>query len=412
MAELIPSFARKREVANHAVYTEALAAIGKFVQALPEEGRERFFCLVADVARSLAWAAGRRDWVSLLERMTRDGQEEYAVVVRKMGLAESLETALWAAMRAHPQPLFRHALGLVAVRIHLGIAWADRKVLQVRDAAGAMILDAFDAAEISPTQAADLQDEDFRVGGAAEEAQIFSILRETAFSRGMSGDGPFSEPGACNAALRDAFGLDFLPGAKVDSPCFDMVLRNVNETGVKGAYAAAAKVFSAEDAEGALARLGFSLADVKAHVSVPETLAIAADLWGCRLEARTAPELGAARAAELRRRCHAAFAYGRAATPAFLLLAMLAEGRWLVLAGEGADGPAKAISRMLEEGGSWPSIVPPEGVSVRAADREAEPKVAELMERNRWNGRQFKWYWVAVVLAVMVYGWAVSVGLL
>jgi len=412
MAELIPSFARKREVANHAVYTDALAAIAKFVQSLPEDERDRFFCLVADVAGMLAWAAGRCDWVSLLERTTRAGQEEYAVAVRKMGLAESLETALWTAMRVHPHGCFRFALGLVAVRLHLGIAWADPKVLRARDAAGGMILDAFDAAELSPTAARSLTGEDFRIGVGSTAADLFTSLSATVFSRDMDDAAPLSEPGACNAALRESFGLDFVPGTKADSPCFDLALRNINETGVKGAFAAAAKVFSKGDAETALAGMGFSLDDAKLHVEVPKALSAAAEAWGTRQEAALVPLLGADMAAELRRRCHGALAYGRAVTPAFLLLVMLAEERWLTLAGERAEGASKAISTMLEEGGSWPSIVPPQGISVRSADRDAEPRIAEIMERNRWTGRQFKWYWVAVILAVMVYGWAVSVGLL
>jgi hypothetical protein len=208
MADLLPSFARKREAINHAVFTKALTALRKSVQGLSGEDRERFQCLVADVARTLAWAAGRRDWLSLLDAATRGQGEEFSTAIRKMGLAESLETALWAAMRAQPHGLFRNALALVAIRLHLGTAWVHGEVLQARDAAGAMILDAFDVAELSPSRPADLSAEDFRIGDSTVGGDIFEALKDDVFSRAMDPDTALTERCACSKALRDAFDID------------------------------------------------------------------------------------------------------------------------------------------------------------------------------------------------------------
>lgn len=413
MADLFPSFARKREAINHAVFTKALTALRKSVRGLSGEEQERFQCLVADVARTLAWAAGRRDWLSLLDAATRGQNEEFSVAIRKMGLAESLETALWAAMRAQPHGLFRNALALVAIRLHLGTAWVHGEVLHARDAAGAMILDAFDVAELSPSRPADLSAEDFRVGVSTLGGDIFESLKDDVFSRAMDPETALTERCAGSKALRDAFDID--PpglGGRAGSPCFDLSLRFTQDTGVKGAFAEAAKLFPEEIAHQALARLGTSVTEVKTLVSQPKTLSVAADIWGSRLEENLVPRIGADAAAELRRRSHAALAYGRALCPAFILLAMAAESRWLALAGDASAGLAAPFGAYLEAGGSWPSLVPPEGISVRAVDQSAEPTEAQILGRNQWTGRDFKWYWVVAIIALMVYGWAASVGLL
>jgi hypothetical protein len=91
---------------------------------------------------------------------------------------------------------------------------------------------------------------------------------------------------------------------------------------------------------------------------------------------------------------------------------MAAESRWLALAGDSGAAVAAPFGAYLEAGGSWPSLVPPEGISVRAADQSAEPTAAQILGRNQWTGRDFKWYWVVAIIALMVYGWAASVGLL
>jgi hypothetical protein len=413
MAELFPSFARKREAINHAVFTKALSALRKSVQGYSDEERERFQCLAADVARILAWAAGRRDWLSLLEVATRGRQEEFSIAVRKMGLAESLETALWAAMRSHPRGLFRNALALVAIRLHLGTAWVHGEVLHARDTAGAMILDAFDVAELSPSKPADLTAEDFRIGTSTVGGDIFAKLADDVFSRAMDPGTVLTERGAPAKPLRDAFDID--PpglGGRAGSPCYDLPLRFNNETGVKGAFSSAAKVFDEDAAGQALARLGTSVAEVKKLVLQHQVMAIAGEIWGARLQREAAALIGADVAAELQRRCHMALAYGRAVCPAFILMAMVAESRWLTLAGEGGGETPSALSTYFEAGGSWPSVVPPQGISVRAADQNAEPTESQVLTRNQWTGREFKWYWVAGIIALMVYGWAVSIGLL
>ena len=410
MAEMFPSFARKREAINHAVLTKALTAVRKYVQALPEAERERFFCLVADVACVLAWGAGRRDWVSLMAVTTRVKEESFGDVIRKMGLAESLETALWAAMRAHPHGLFRNALGLVAIHLHLGTAWVHREVLKSRDTAGAMILDAFDVAELSPSRPADLEPEDFQVGAWTDGGPLFTALRDDIFIRSMDPETPLTERGACNTALRDAFDIDPLGGGRAGSPCFDLSLRFTQEIGVKGALSEATKLFGDDIAKQALARMGVPEAG-KALVSQPKALSVASEIWGERLEKGLEPKVGGDCAQELRRRCHMALTYGRATTPAFILLAMVSENRWLILAGTESAAPSTALDAFLDAGGSWPSLLPPAGVSVRSVDQSADPKEGEILGRNQWTGRDFKWYWVAAIIALMVYGWAVSVGL-
>ncbi len=412
MAELFPSFARKREAINHAVFTKALAAVHKAVQAYSDEERERFFCLVADVARILAWGAGRRDWLSLLETVTRSQQEDFTTAVRKMGLAESLETALWAAMRSHPRGVFRDALALVAIRLHLGTAWVHGEVLAARDGAGAMILDAFDVAELSPTKPAELTAADFCVGASTVGGDILAKLADDVFSRAMDPGTVLTERGAGAKALRDAFDIDPLGlGGRAGSPCYDLALRFNNDTGVKGAFSAAAKVFDEDSAARALERMGVSLADSKKLVEQRAVMSAASEFWGERLEEGVAPLAGAEAAAELRRRCHMALAYGRAVCPAFILLVMAAESRWMTLAGDGAGTAPAALSAYFEAGGSWPSVVPPQGVSVRAVDQDAEPTESQILGRNQWTGRDFKWYWVAAIVLLMVYGWAASVGL-
>ncbi len=410
MAELFPSFARKREVSNFAPQTKALEAVRKAVVGMGEEERDRFHCLVADVARTLAWAAGRRDWLSLLEEVTRQQGEDYGVAVRKMNLAESLESALWVSMRAHPNPVYRLALGLVTLRLRLGIAWVERSVLAARDFAGAMILDAFESAELSPGALAAPAPEDFRVGEWPAVGDLFASVREALFSRAMDRHGVFTEGVATSMALRDAFDIEAPASGRPASPCFDVPLRNTKETGPKGALSEATKLFDAGIAAATLERLG-TTPDARTLVSVPQALTIASEIWGERLEAGAAELVGAEAARELRRRCHATLAYGRATTPAFILLAMIAESRWLTLAGP-ASGNADAIAPILDVGGSWPAVVPPAGVTVRAADEAEEPKEKAILKRNEWTGRDFKWYWAVLVIALMVYGWAVQVGLL
>lgn len=410
MADLLPSFARKREASNFAEQTRALEVLRRAVVALSAEDLERFHCLVADVARSVAWAAGGRDWLTLLEDATRGSGEEFPVAIRKMGLAESLESALWLAMRAHPQPIFRLALGLVALRLRLGVAWVHDRVLASRDLAGAMILDAFEAAEISPSVVAPLAAEDFRVGRWPELGDLFDKVDEPVFSRAMDRFGILTEPGAANGPLREAFEIDPPGTGRSGSPCYDLALRNTKETGPKGVLAEATKLFGAEIAQEALKRKGIDV-DGRDLASLPEALTLAAEIWGERLEREAAPLVGAPAAAELRRRCHAALAYGRATTPAFILLAMIGESRWLALAGEAA-GTADLLADFLDTGGSWPAIVPPKGVTVRAADQAVEPRDKDILKRNEWNGREFKWYWAVAVIVLMVYGWAAKVGLI
>ncbi|SBV97616.1 hypothetical protein KL86APRO_10907 [uncultured Alphaproteobacteria bacterium] len=410
MADLFPSFARKREAHNFAEQTRALDALRRAVGTLDAEAQERFQCLVADVARTVAWSAGRRDWLSLLEATTRSQGEDFPVAIRKMGLAESLETSLWLTMRAHPQPVARLALGLVAVRLRLGVAWVHERVLAARDLAGAMILDAFETAELSPSAVAELSADDFRVGAWPETGDLFAKLEEVVFDRGMDRFGPLTAPLAPNQPFRDAFEIDPPAAGRAGSPCYDLALRNTKETGPKGVRAEAAKLFGAEIAEETLRRKGVDV-DGRTLVSLPEVLTLAATLWGEQLARDTAPLIGEAAAAELRRRCHAALAYGRATAPAFVLLAMVCESRWLALAGE-AQGKADALAEFLDTGGSWPAVIPPEGVTVRAADEAAEPPAKAILKRNEWTGREFKWYWAAAVILLMLYGWAVQVGLL
>lgn len=410
MADLFPSFARKREVTNFAPQTKAVEAVRKAVVAMNEEERDRFHCLVADVARTLAWAAGRRDWVSLVEATTREMDEDYGIAVRKMNLAESLESALWVSMRAHPNPMYRLALGLVTLRLRLGIAWVEKSVLAVRDFAGAMILDAFEEAELSPTELAAPAPEDFRVGEWPAVGDLFGAVRETVFSRAMDRHGVLTEGVATSMALRDAFEIDPPAGGRPASPCFDVPLRNTKETGPKGALSEVTKLFDADIAAATLERLGIT-PDARTLVSVPHALTIASQIWGERLEAGAADLIGADAAAELRRRCHATLTFGRATTSAFILLVMVAESRWLTLAGP-ATGDAAAIAPILNVGGSWPSVIPPEGVTVRAVDETEEPKEKAILKRNEWNGRDFKWYWAALVIGLMLYGWAIQVGLI
>lgn len=410
MADLFPSFARKREVTNFAPQTKALEAVRKAVVGMTAEERDRFHCLVADVARTLAWAAGRRDWLSLLEETTRAMGEDYGIAVRKMNLAESLESALWVSMRAHPNPLYRLALGLVTLRLRLGIAWVEKSVLTARDFAGAMILDAFDDAELSASALAAPAPEDFRIGEWPAVGDLFGAVREAVFSRAMDRHGVLTEGIATSMALRDAFDIDPPAAGRPASPCYDVPLRNTKETGPKGALSEAAKLFNAEIAAATLERLGIT-PDARTLVSVPQALTIASELWGERLEAGAAEMVGAEAARELRRRCHATLAYGRSTTPAFILLVMIAESRWLTLAGPAA-GKADAIAPILDVGGSWPAVVPPKGVTVRAADEADEPKEKAILKRNEWTGRDFKWYWAVLVIALMLYGWAVQVGLL
>ena len=410
MAELFPSFARKREAANFAAQTKSLEVVRRAVAGLGAEERERFQCLVADAARIVAWGAGRRDWLSLLEATTRHQGEDFTVAIRKMGLAESLETALWLSARAHPQAIGRLALGLVALRLRLGIAWVHDRVLAARDFAGAMILDAFEAAELSPSTVAPLAAEDFRVGAWPEMAELFAKLEAPVFDRAMDRFGVLTEASAFNQPLRDAFEIDPPAAGRAGSPCFDLALRNTRETGPKGVRAELTKLFGAEIAAETLTRMNVDV-EGRTLVSLPDALTLGATIWGERLERETAPLIGDAAAAELRRRCHAALAYGRATAPALILLAMIAESRWLALAGEG-PGRADALADFLDTGGSWPAVIPPEGVSVRAADEAAEPLAKTILKRNEWTGREFKWYWAAAVILLMLYGWAVQVGLL
>ena len=410
MASLFPSFARKREVANFAPQTKALEAVRKAVVGMSAEERERFHCLVADVARTMAWAAGRRDWLSLLEVASRQEGEDYSIAVRKMNLAEALESALWVSMRAHPNPLYRLALGLVSLRLRLGIAWVERTVLAARDFAGAMILDAFEEAELSPSALAALGPEDFRIGEWPAVGDLFGSVREAVFSRAMDRHGPLTESTAPNMALRDAFEIDPPAGGRPASPCYDVPLRNTKETGPKGALCEASKLFDAEIGAATLQRMGSS-PDARTLVSVPEALTIASGIWGERLEAGAAEMLGAEAARELRRRCHATLAYGRSTAPAFILLAMIAESRWLALAGP-ATGHADAIAPILDAGGSWPAVIPPKDVTVRAVDEAEEPKPKAILKRNEWTGRDIKWYWAVLVIGLMIYGWAAKVGLL
>ncbi len=410
MADLFPSFARKREASNFAEQTRALDALRRAVAALGADEQERFQCLVADVARSVAWAAGGRDWLSLLEETTRRQGEDFPVAIRKMGLAESLETALWLSMRAHARPVYRLALGLVALRLRLGVAWVHDRVLAARDLAGSMILDAFDTAELSPAAVAPLSAEDFRVGEWPEVGGLFGALAEPVFSRAMDRFGVLTEACAPNMPLRDAFEIDPPGTGRSGSPCYDLAMRNTKETGPKGVLAEASKLFGAEIAQETLRRKEVDV-NGRVLVSLPEVLTLAAEIWGERLERETAPLLGEATAAELRRRCHAALAYARATTPAFILLAMVAESRWLTLSG---DAPAKAdtLADFLDTGGSWPAVIPPRGATVRAVDEAAEPREKDILKRNEWTGREFKWYWAAAVILLMLYGWAAQVGLL
>ncbi len=410
MADLFPSFARKREVTNFAPQTKALEAVRKAVVGMNEEERDRFHCLVADVARTLAWAAGRRDWLSLLDETTRAMGEDYGIAVRKMNLAESLESALWVSMRAHPNPLYRLALGLVSLRLRLGIAWVERSVLAARDFAGAMILDAFEEAELAPSALAAPAPEDFRVGEWPAVGDLFGAVREAVFSRAMDRHGVLTEGISTSMALRDAFDIEAPANGRPASPCYDVPLRNTKETGPKGALSEATKLFGPEIAATTLERMG-TTPDARTLVSVPEALTVASGLWGERLEAGAAEMIGAEAARELRRRSHATFAYGRATTPAFILLVMIAESRWLTLAG-GATGSAAAIAPILDVGGSWPAVIPPKDVTVRAVDETEEPKEKAILKRNEWTGRDFKWYWAALVIGLMLYGWAVQVGLL
>ena len=410
MADLFPSVARQREANKFVEQPPALDVLRRAVAALSAEDQERVQCLVADGARVGAWGAGHRAWLSLLEETTRQQGEDFPVAIRKMGLAESLETALWLSMRAHPQPVFRLALGLVAVRLRLGVAWVHERVLRARDLAGSMILDAFETAELSPSALAALDAEDFRVGAWPAVGDLFARLSEPVFSRGMDRFGVFTEAVATNMPLRDAFEIDPPATGRAGSPCYDLALRNTRDIGPKGVRAEAVKLFGEEIADETLARKGIDV-DARTHVPQPETLSLAAEIWGERLEHRTASELGAEAAAELRKRSHAALAYGRATVPAFIVLAMIAESRWLALAGTGA-GKADALSAFLDTGGSWPSLVPPKAMSVRAADDAAEPTEKEILKRNEWTGRDIKWYWAVAVILLMIYGWAVQVGLL
>lgn len=410
MAELFPSFARKREADNHAVYVKALVAVQAYANGLAEPQKERFQCLVADVARILAWGAGRRDWISLTHAATRQQGEEFPVAIRRMGLAESLETALWISMRAHPNTLYRNALALVLVRLHLGTAWVHADVLRARDGAGNLILDAFETAELDPGRAAELTAEEFRVGQWPVGGDIFAAIAESVFSRDMDQFSPLTESSALNGVLRTVFDIDPPARDRGNSPCYDLALRNMRDIGVKGAVAEVAKIFPADIAQAAVDAINPEKA---AHVEQGEAMRVAAEMWGLVFRDRVTEIVGADTAAELRRRCHATMTYGRATAPAFILLAMAAESRWLALAGEDvpAAGRESAMANLLESGGSWPSIVPPADVSVRAADQAEEPPLKAIAGRNNWTGRQFKWYWVVLVLALMLYGWAAKVGL-
>ena len=80
------------------------------------------------------------------------------------------------------------------------------------------------------------------------------------------------------------------------------------------------------------------------------------------------------------------------------------------------DMPVTITKRNAEAGeslgGSWPAVVPPKDVTVRAVDASEEPKEKAILKRNEWNGRDFKWYWAVLVILLMLYGWAAQVGLL
>lgn len=414
MSGLFPSFARKREVELYAPYTKAAAAVRDFAAGLSPELRERFCCLVADAAQISAWIAGRRTWTALQRELNREGDDTHGAIVTKMVLAEALETALWGAMRAHDGGLYRMALGLVMLRLRLATAWVEPKVVAVRNRVGAMIFDAFDAAEMDPGRPADLDPADFAVAGAEGLDKLVVFLRDRALVPLDRADPVFAEDWAGNEVVRAAYGENIYPGEKSPwSACHNPMLRSVNEIGIHGAEVEVGHLFGTGIVQAVLADLHLA-GKTKEHVDMAAVLRLAAEARGLRLAADLEPLAGAAAAGELRNRFHAALAYGRAAAPAFILAAMAAEPRWRTLAGDCPvlpSAPAATISAMLEASGSWPAIVPPEGVTVRAVDQTAEPSAASIRKRNQWTGREFPWYWIVLFLGVMLYGLAVQMGL-
>jgi len=405
LVKSIPTFARNREVSQQEPYTNALKAVRKHIRSLEGEELERFFCLVADVARILAWGAGRRSWDDLINISTRHDGEEFGPAIRRMGVSESLATSLWLVMRDTPNDNIRFALSLVFVRLQLCIAWIHTRVLEQRDHAGRIIDEAFRVAELDPSHVAELSAEDFVFDDWKLGGEIFDKVKDTVFSRNMDTDTVLTEDNAFNDTLRQVFGLDdMLAEGRGHSPSHDTALRNAKEIGVKGALCEMEKLFGEEAAARALENKGIK-PDDWILVSQPEMMQEAAKVWAEDYERRLCSMVGADIAAELLRRCQSCFAFGRAMTPAFILLTMLAQKRWDVLAGDSSQTRNKAIEVMLERGGSWPNIMPPEGVSVRSCYQTSEPTEKEVETRNRWTGRDMKWYVVLVMAGVMVYGW-------
>jgi len=378
---------------------------------LSPEDLERFQCLVADIAQVTAWAGGRQSWSGLLEIATRYSGEEFGPAIRRMGLSESLATSLWLVMRDTKNAMLRHALGLVMIRLQLGIAWVHEKVLHKRDQAESMIETAFEVAGLDSHQVIELSPEDFVFDNYALGGELFHKLKDKVYSIDMDEDTVLTRSNPYNASLREAFGVDnLLALGRGTSPCHDPHLRNTREIGVRGIHCEITKLFGSDIADETLQRRNLKIDDW-VLVEQPGMMRAAVTVWGERLEVEFGDLLGADVAKELRRRCHVAFAFGRAITPAFILMPMIAVKRWEMLAGDAGEYRSSEMEVMMEAGGSWPSILPPEDMSVRSVYKDREPTQKQADVRNRWNGRQMKWYYVAVLCGVMFFGWMVDSGL-
>ncbi len=404
----IPHFALNRELAHQAPYTKSLKSIRSYFLKLSMEDRERFYCLVADVARIMAWGAGRRSWAELMEVSTRYDGEEFGVSVRRMGLCESLATSLWLIMRKTNNAMQLNAMGLVLVRLQLGVAWAHTRVMDQKNIAGAFIEEAFQKAEIPVDEVADLSASDFVFDDWTVGGELFTKLEGTVFTPDMDNESVLTENNAFNDTLRQAFEVDdWLPDGRGHSPSFDPGLRNTRETGVKGVYCELEKLFGTEVAADTLAQHGYKVDDWKL-VEQTTMMNAALKLWGDQFSGRVRVLIGDAPTSELLNRCYTAFAFGRAITPAFILLAMAAEKRWELLAGQSGPSNSRQLKAMLDHGGSWPSILPPEGVGVASIYKSKEPTQKEVDARNRWTGREINLYLALALLAFMFWGWYVS----
>ncbi|MCV6601765.1 MAG: hypothetical protein OIF54_09430, partial [Cohaesibacter sp.] len=230
---------------------------------------------------------------------------------------------LWLIMRDTPNDNMRYALGLVFCRLQLGIAWIHSRVLEQRDHAGRIIDEAFRVAELDPSHVAVLSVEDFVFDDWTLGGEIFDKVKDAVFSRQMDANTPLTENNAFNDTLRQVFGLeDMLAEGRGESPSHDSALRNAREIGVKGALCEMEKMFGSDIALKALEEKNIK-EDDWILVSQPEMMQAAAKVWAESFEERLRPMVGADISAELVRRCQSCLAFGRALTPAFILLSML-----------------------------------------------------------------------------------------